>query len=44
MQNNLEFSIVIPIFNEEENITELYRRLTAVMEKLGQEWMATAFG
>lgn len=30
-----EFSIVIPIFNEEENISELYRRLSAVMEKLG---------
>lgn len=28
------FSIVIPIYNEEENIPELYRRLTAVMEKL----------
>ncbi|MFN3740965.1 MAG: glycosyltransferase family 2 protein [Thermodesulfovibrionales bacterium] len=30
-----EFSVVIPIFNEEENIPELYGRLTAVMEKLG---------
>ncbi|MFZ5907513.1 MAG: glycosyltransferase family 2 protein [Nitrospirota bacterium] len=30
-----DFSVVIPIFNEEENIPELYRRLTAVMEKLG---------
>jgi len=29
-----EFSIVIPIYNEEENIPELYRRLTAVMEAL----------
>lgn len=29
-----KFSVVIPIYNEEENITELYRRLTAVMEKL----------
>jgi glycosyltransferase involved in cell wall biosynthesis len=29
-----EFSVVIPIYNEEENISELYRRLTAVMEKL----------
>ena len=27
-------SIVVPIYNEEENISELYRRLTAVMEKL----------
>ncbi len=30
----IEFSIVIPIYNEEENIPELYRRLTAVMDKL----------
>jgi len=29
-----EFSILIPIYNEEENIPELYRRLTEVMEKL----------
>lgn len=27
------FSVVIPIHNEEENIPELYNRLTAVMEK-----------
>lgn len=30
-----EFSVVIPIYNEEETIPDLYRRLTAVMEKLG---------
>jgi len=30
-----DFSVVIPIYNEEENITELYRRLASVMEKLG---------
>ena len=30
----VNFSIVIPIYNEEENIPELYRRLTAVLEKL----------
>jgi len=28
-----EFSIVIPVYNEEENIRELYRRLSLVMEK-----------
>lgn len=32
-----EFSIVIPIYNEEENIPELYKRLTAVMERLCNE-------
>ena len=31
----VDFSVVIPVFNEEENIPELYRRLTAQMEKLG---------
>ena len=28
------FSVIIPIYNEEENIPELYRRLTTVMERL----------
>ncbi|MBI5676807.1 MAG: glycosyltransferase family 2 protein [Nitrospirae bacterium] len=28
------FSVVIPLYNEEENIPELYRRLTGVLEKL----------
>ncbi|MCM8796078.1 MAG: glycosyltransferase family 2 protein [Candidatus Omnitrophica bacterium] len=28
------FSIIIPLFNEEENIPELYRRLTITMESL----------
>lgn len=31
------FSVVIPIYNEEENISELYARLTAVLEKLCDE-------
>jgi len=30
----VNFSVVIPIYNEEENIPELYRRLSAVLEKL----------
>lgn len=34
MQNTTEFSIIIPICNEEENILELYRRLTVAMEEL----------
>ena len=29
------YSVVIPVFNEEENIAELHRRLTAVMQGLG---------
>jgi glycosyltransferase involved in cell wall biosynthesis len=32
---SIDFSVVIPVYNEEENILELYRRLTAQMEKLG---------
>ena len=31
-----KFTIVIPVYNEEENIPELYRRLTAVMETLSR--------
>jgi len=34
-QEKPNFSVVIPVYDEEENISELYRRLTAVMEKLG---------
>jgi glycosyltransferase involved in cell wall biosynthesis len=32
--DNIEFSVVVPVYNEEENISELYRRLTSVMESL----------
>ena len=31
----MNISVVIPIFNEEENIPELYRRLTDVMSSIG---------
>jgi len=31
---HVNFSVVIPIYNEEDNIPELYRRLTSVMEDL----------
>jgi glycosyltransferase involved in cell wall biosynthesis len=30
-----EFSVVIPLYNEEENIRELFARLSSVMEKMG---------
>src|SRR5580693_5614817 len=33
-------SIVIPIFNEQENLPELRRRLTAAMDGLKQDWEA----
>lgn len=35
--NNIDFSIVIPIYNEEGNIPELYNRLTSVMDELCTE-------
>lgn len=31
-ENNIKYSFVIPIYNEEESIPELYRRLTEVLE------------
>ncbi|NJL60499.1 MAG: glycosyltransferase family 2 protein [Methylacidiphilales bacterium] len=31
------YSIVIPIYNEEENINEMYRRLTGVMQQLDND-------
>ena len=33
-EHNPKYSFVIPIYNEEENIHELYRRLTTVLENL----------
>lgn len=33
-----ELSIVIPVFNEAENLPELYRRLTAVLRRLGNSF------
>ncbi|GAB4504953.1 MAG: glycosyltransferase family 2 protein [Anaerolineales bacterium] len=35
---NIEFSIVAPIYNELENLDELYRRLKEVMETIGATW------
>jgi dolichol-phosphate mannosyltransferase len=32
------FSIVVPIWNEEEVIPELYRRVTAMMDSTGESW------
>lgn len=31
----LVYSIMVPVFNEQENLAEFYRRLTAVMTKIG---------
>jgi len=32
--DSIQFSVVIPLYNEEDNILELYRRLTITMESL----------
>jgi len=34
----LKYSVVIPLHNEQENITELYDRLKAVMESQPDSW------
>ena len=34
----LEVSIVVPIYNEEENLEELLRRVNAAMEPTGRSW------
>jgi dolichol-phosphate mannosyltransferase len=34
----VDFSIVVPVFNELENLDELYRRLCAVMSTAGGTW------
>ncbi len=33
-----EISVVVPLYNEEENVPELYRRLTAVLESLERSY------
>jgi dolichol-phosphate mannosyltransferase len=38
MSNDPVFSIVAPIFNEAGNIDELHRRVSAVMETVGEPW------
>lgn len=37
-EQNITYTVVIPIFNEEKTIPELYRRLTAVMKGLGENY------
>ena len=36
--NTPEFSIITPIFNEAQNLPELYRRVKQVMETIGGSW------
>ena len=37
-KNNVRFSVVIPVFNEEGNLEVLYARLTKVMKSLGEAY------
>ena len=37
-QKRPTFSIVVPVYNEREALPELYRRVKAVMESLGEPW------
>lgn len=36
--DDIAISIVVPIYNERENITELYQNVRGVMEDLGDRW------
>ena len=38
MPNTPVYSIIAPIFNELENLPELYRRVSEVMEQTGEPW------
>ncbi len=36
--NNITYSIIAPVYNESENLPELYRRVTEVMDGNGEPW------
>ena len=38
MKQKINLSVIIPVFNEEKNITELIKKLTSVLKKLNQSW------
>jgi glycosyltransferase involved in cell wall biosynthesis len=40
MQNNykIDYSVIVPLLNEEESLTELYSRITEVLSKLSQNY------
>lgn len=37
-ENEIKYSVVIPVFNEEENIKPCYERLTSVMQKQNEQF------
>jgi len=38
IENQPEISVVIPVFNEEDNLVELHARLAATMDPVGRPW------
>ncbi|MCK5556956.1 MAG: glycosyltransferase, partial [Candidatus Hydrogenedentes bacterium] len=38
MNDSKLLSVVVPVFNEEENLTLLYERTSAVLQELQTEW------
>ncbi len=38
----IRYSLVVPFYNEQENIPQLYMKLTEVMDALGEPCGATA--
>jgi len=38
IEKRITYSIIAPIFNEIESLPELYRRVTATMERVGEPW------
>ncbi|HNZ49768.1 MAG TPA: glycosyltransferase [Candidatus Hydrogenedentes bacterium] len=41
-EDTLKISVVIPIFNEERSLAELYERITATLEQMGQPYEVIA--
>ncbi len=38
MKNTIDISVVIPIYNEEDVLNELYRRLISVLESISKDY------
>jgi len=36
--SDLEYSVVLPVYNEQDNVIPLYRELTPVMKRLGKPY------
>jgi len=38
IESNVRYSIVVPFYNEQENIPPLYMKLTEVMDSIGESY------